>query len=249
MKTQVVGLAASVIILQACASSPSYYPPKKPIYKGVYPLLKASDGALDSDSPLITINGINFILPESCSMARQFGNSQESRQFGDVADSRQFGDAQDSRQFGDDADSRQFGDAQDSRQFGDDADSRQFGDAQDSRQFGDDADSRQFGDDADSRQFGDAQDSRLFGGDVDSRQFGDAQDSRQFGDIADSRQFGDGQDSRQFGNQSNEYKCVKVPAINSVVVTGLVGHEVVAVRTGDDFLNYQHANDSIILKY
>lgn len=222
MKTCLISLAASAIVLQSCAGPTYSVAPKEPSYVGIHPLVLISNDKSQSQSTLVTINGKNFVLPEACSMSRQFGDAVDSRQFGDAADSRQFGDAADSRQFGGDADSRQFGD---------DADSRQFGDAADSRQFGDDADSRQFGDDADSRQFGD---------DADSRQFGDDADSRQFGDLADSR---------QFGNQASQYKCIKVPSINSVVITGLVGHEVVNVTTGDDFLNYRHVNNSIILKY
>ena len=231
MKTCLISLAASAIVLQSCAGPTYSVAPKEPSYVGIHPLVLISNDKSQSQSTLVTINGKNFVLPEACSMSRQFGDAVDSRQFGDAADSRQFGDAADSRQFGGDADSRQFGD---------DADSRQFGDAADSRQFGDDADSRQFGDAADSRQFGD---------DADSRQFGDDADSRQFGDDADSRQFGDLADSRQFGNQASQYKCIKVPSINSVVITGLVGHEVVNVTTGDDFLNYRHVNNSIILKY
>ena len=222
MKTCLISLAASAIVLQSCAGPTYSVAPKEPSYVGIHPLVLISNDKSQSQSTLVTINGKNFVLPEACSMSRQFGDAVDSRQFGDAADSRQFGDAADSRQFGDDADSRQFGDDADSRQFGDDADSRQFGDAADSRQFGDDADSRQFGDDA---------------------------DSRQFGDDADSRQFGDLADSRQFGNQASQYKCIKVPSINSVVITGLVGHEVVNVTTGDDFLNYRDVNNSIILKY
>ena len=231
MKIRLISLVAGALVLQACGSAPTYQPKVKPTYKGIHPLVVVKEENKNSERAVITINGTDYHLPAPCSLTRQFG---------DIADSRQFGDQADSRQFGDDADSRQFGDDADSRQFGDDADSRQFGDDADSRQFGDDADSRQFGDDADSRQFGD---------DADSRQFGDDADSRQFGDMADARQFGDDAENRQFGGQSNQFKCIKVTSINAVVVTGLVGHEVVTVDTGNEFLNYKQSSDNLILKY
>lgn len=233
MKICALGVLSGVFLLQACGG-PVYHQPKVS-YQGIHSLIIQSKSSPNSsqkvNQTVITINGTDYTLPQPCSMARSFGGDSDSRQFGDLADSRQFGDDADSRQFGDDAEVRQFGDDADSRQFGNDADSRQFGDLADSRQFGDDADSRQFGDDADSRQFGD-----------------DA-DSRQFGDLADSRQFGDDADSRQFGNLSNQFKCIKVPSISSIVVTGLVGHEVVNVVTGEEFLNYKRVNNNIVLKF
>ena len=246
MKICALGVLSGIFLLQACGG-PVYHQPKVS-YQGIHPLVvqktspqNTSQNSLQKASQtLITINGMDYSLPKPCSMARSFGSDTDSRQFGEDADSRQFGDDADSRQFGDLADSRQFGDDADSRQFGGDADSRQFGDDADSRQFGDDADSRQFGGDADSRQFGD---------DADSRQFGDLADSRQFGDDADSRQFGGDTDSRQFGHLSNQFKCIKVASMNAVIVTGLVGHEVVNVVTGDEFLNYKRENNNIILKY
>ncbi|GAA0197009.1 hypothetical protein GCM10009123_00050 [Kangiella japonica] len=242
MKICALGVLSGVFLLQACGG-PVYHQPKVS-HQGIHPLVVQKNSSQNTSNnsikTVITINGTDYTLPKPCSMARSFGGDADSRQFGDDSDSRQFGEDADSRQFGDDADSRQFGDDADSRQFGDDADSRQFGDLADSRQFGEDADSRQFGDDADSRQFGDL---------ADSRQFGDDAESRQFGDDADSRQFGDDADSRQFGNLSNQFKCIKVPSMNSVVVTGLVGHEVVNVVTGDEFLNYKRVNNNIVLKY